>query len=321
MGTRELLELRIIGIAAATPRIRELELVSASGAALPGFSAGAHIDIELPNGEARSYSLLNDSSETHRYVLGVLRETDSAGGSAYIHDTLKVGDLVKAAPPTNDFQLYEAAEASILIAGGIGITPIMCMAARLQALGKDYTLHYCARSAADAAFLDQLKARHGDRLGTHFDGGDPSRGIDLKTLLTTRPAGAHVYVCGPIGLIRAVNAAASDWPKGTVHHELFKGGEADLAPVNNDQPFEIVLKKAGKSFTVPADKSILAVLKAEGFKIKTLCTTGRCGTCRVTYLSGKVDHRDDVLDDDEKGEVLQVCVSRAMPGETLVLDL
>ena len=155
----------------------------------------------------------------------------------------------------------------------------------------------------------------------HFDGGDPARGIDLKALLSTRPAGAHVYVCGPIGLIKAVKAAASDWPKGTVHHELFKGSEADLAPVNNDQPFDIVLKKAGRTFTVPADKSILAVLKAEGFKIKTLCTTGRCGTCRVTYLSGKVDHRDDVLDDDEKDSVLQVCVSRAMPGETLVLDL
>ena len=115
--------------------------------------------------------------------------------------------------------------------------------------------------------------------------------------------------------------AAADWPKGTVHYELFKGSEADLAPVNTDQPFEIHLKKTGKTFTVPADKSILAVLKAEGVRIKTLCSTGRCGTCRVTYLSGEVDHRDDVLDDDEKGEVLQVCVSRAMPGQTLVLDL
>ncbi len=316
-----MLELKVIDAEAATPRIRRVELVSASGGLLPAFTAGAHIDLELPNGEARFYSLLNDSSETNRYVLGVLRETESLGGSAYIHEKLKIGDVVKSSVPTNDFPLYEAAEANILIAGGIGITPIMSMAARLQALGKPYETHYCARSVEEAAFLDELKTRHGDRLKTHFDGGDPARGIDLKALLSTRPAGAHVYVCGPIGLIKAVKAAASDWPKGTVHHELFKGSEADLAPVNNDQPFDIVLKKAGRTFTVPADKSILAVLKAEGFKIKTLCTTGRCGTCRVTYLSGKVDHRDDVLDDDEKDSVLQVCVSRAMPGETLVLDL
>jgi ferredoxin-NADP reductase len=317
----ELLELKVTRIEAATPRIRLLELAPVAGSALPAFTAGAHIDLDMPNGEARSYSLLNDPGETHRYVLGVLREIESTGGSAYVHDAVRVGDVLKAAPPSNDFQLYEAAEANILIAGGIGITPIMSMAARLQALGKPYELHYCARSAEDAAFLGELEAKHGGRLKTHFDGGDPTKGVGLKELLTTRPAGAHVYVCGPIGLIKAVNAAAAEWPKGTVHHELFKGSEADLAPESNDQPFDILCKKAGKTFTVPADKSILAVLKAEGFKIKTLCTTGRCGTCRVTYLSGKVDHRDDVLDDDEKDTVLQVCVSRGMPGETLVLDL
>ncbi len=143
----------------------------------------------------------------------------------------------------------------------------------------------------------------------------------MKALLGVRPPGAHVYVCGPLGLIRDTIAAAADWPQGTVHYELFKGSAADLAPGHRDQPFDIVLKKAGKTLTVPADKSILAVLRGAGLKIKTLCTTGRCGTCRVTYLSGKVDHRDDVLDDDERQSVLQVCVSRAMPGETLVLDL
>ena len=313
--------LKVDRIDTATPRIRRIELSSADGSALPAFTAGAHIDVALPNGETRSYSLLNDQGQPRRYVIGVLRETESLGGSAYMHEKLVVGDTLQAAPPGNDFALYEAGEVNILIAGGIGITPLMSMAARLAEVGRGYTLYYCARSADEAAFLAELRARHGERLLTHFDGGDPARALDVKTLLGTRLPGMHVYVCGPIGLIRSTVTAASDWPKGTVHYELFKGSAADLAPVNTNQPFDIVLKKAGRTFTVPADKSILEVLKAEGFKVKTLCLAGRCGTCRVGYVSGKVDHRDDILDDDEKQDFLQVCVSRAMPGETLVLDL
>ena len=288
---------------------------------MPPFTPGSHIDIELPNAETRSYSLLNDCCETHRYVIGVLREKESLGGSAFLHDRLRVGDILDTSAPSNDFALYEPGETNILIAGGIGITPIMPMAARLAELGREYTLHYCARSAAEAPFLNELRERHGDRLAVLFDGGDPARGLDVKSLLATRAPGAHLYVCGPLGLIRDTVAAAADWPAGTVHYELFKGSEADIAAENRNQSFDIVLKKAGKTFTVPADKSILAVLRAEGIKIKTLCTSGRCGTCRVTYLSGRVDHRDDVLDDDERKTVLQVCVSRAMPGETLVLNL
>ena len=316
-----MLELKVNHLASVTARVRCVELVAAGGGALPAFTAGAHIDLTLGEDLTRSYSLLNDPHETHRYVLGVLREAESTGGSAFIHDHLKEGDVLQCSAPLNDFPLYEAGDANILIAGGIGVTPIMSMAARLQALGKAYDLHYCARAADDAAFLGELEKRYGEHLHTHFDGGDPAKGVDLKALLARRPAAGHVYVCGPLGLIKAVKEAAADWPKGTVHYELFKGSEADLAPVNTDQPFEVQLKKSGRTFTIPADKSILAVLKAEGVKIKTLCSTGRCGTCRVTYLAGEVDHRDDVLDDDEKGEVLQVCVSRAMPGETLVLDL
>lgn len=315
------MELRVRRIDAATPRIRRIELVGADGGALPPFGAGAHLDLDLPNGETRSYSLLNDPSDVDCYVLGVLREVESTGGSAYVHDRLAVGDLLQSTAPINHFPLTETADVYVLIAGGIGVTPLMPMAARLAALGKEYVLHYCARAPEEAAFLAELQARHGARLRTHFDGGDPARGIDLKALLAERPPAAHVYVCGPVGLIRSVIAAAAHWPPGTVHYELFKGSEADLAPENTDQAFEIVLKKAGRTLTVPADRTILAVLKAEGIKIKTLCTSGRCGTCRVAYVAGKVDHRDEVLDDEERAEFLQVCVSRALPGETLVLDL
>lgn len=315
------LELRVKSIDAATPRIRRIELVGTGGGALPPFSAGAHLDLELPNGETRSYSLLNAPGAADRYVIGVLRETESTGGSAFVHERLEPGDVLRSSAPINHFPLTETGDVYVLIAGGIGVTPLMSMATRLAELGKDYVLHYCARSPEEAAFLAELQLRHGARLRTHFDGGDPARGIDLHALLANRPPAAHVYVCGPVGLIRAVIAAAAHWPPGTVHYELFKGSEADVAPENKDQAFDIVLKKSGRRLAVPADRTILAVLRAEGIKVKTLCTSGRCGTCRVAYVAGKVDHRDEVLDDDERAEYLQVCVSRAMPGETLVLDL
>jgi vanillate O-demethylase ferredoxin subunit len=314
-------KLRVTHIEAATPRIRRVELRNADGGDLPAFTAGAHIDVELGNGEVRSYSLLNDPTETHRYVLGVLREHEGLGGSAWVHDNLKVGDVLNAEAPANDFPLDEEGESHILIAGGIGITPVIAMAARLAAIGKNYTLHYCARSEAEAAFHGELAARHGGKMKSHFDGGNPAAGLDVKSLLAVRPPAAHVYVCGPAGLIRAVREAARGWPEGTVHFELFKGSAADTAPVSNDQPFDIVLRKSNLTLHVPADKSILQVVRGAGVKVKTLCTRGTCGTCRVGLISGKVDHRDEVLDDDERDSFLQVCVSRAMPGETLVLDL
>ncbi len=316
-----MLSLKVARIENATPRIKRIELVAADGGPLPAFTAGAHIDLELGNGEARSYSLLNDPAEAHRYVIAVLREADGRGGSAWIHDALREGDVLASPPPINHFKLSEEGEHHILIAGGIGITPIASMAARLAALGKTYELRYCARAREEAAFVDELQAAHGDKLKPVFDGGDPARGLDVVTLLGKRPSAGHAYVCGPAGLIRAVREAGRDWPKGTIHYELFKGSEEDIALRKNDQPFDVVLNKSGRKLHVPADLSLLDVLKAEGLKIKTLCKEGVCGTCLVGLVSGKADHRDDVLSDEEREESLQVCVSRAMPGETLVLDL
>ena len=313
--------LKAIRIDHPTPRILRVELVAADGAALAPFTAGAHIDLELPNGEARSYSLLNDQGETHRYVIAVLREAQSKGASSWIHESLREGDALRSFAPSNNFPLSEAGEHSILIAGGIGVTPIMAMAARLAALGKAYALYYCARSRDEAAFADELEQRHGDKLKLVFDGGDPSAGLDVAALVAKRAAGGHLYVCGPSGLIRAVREAARDWPKGAVHYELFKGSEDDVAIRKNNAPFDVVLKRNGRTISIPADKTILDVLKAEGVKIKTLCRDGVCGTCTVGLVSGMAEHRDDYLSDDERETLIQVCVSRAMPGETLVLDL
>jgi ferredoxin-NADP reductase len=320
-GRNVLLALRVARIAAVTPRIKSVEFVAADGGALPAFTAGAHIDVALGNGETRSYSLLNDPTETQRYAIAVLRETDSRGGSTFVHDHLREGDVLSSSEPANNFPLNEAGERHILIAGGIGITPLMAMSRRLAAQGGAFTLHYCAKSRGEAAFVDELEAALGCRLVAHYDGGDISRGLDVAALLKERPAAAHVYACGPPGLIRAVREAATHWPKGTVHYELFRGSEADIAPRSTDQGFDVVLKRAGKTLHVPAGKSILQTLAEAGIKIKTLCKEGVCGTCRVGLVYGRADHRDEVLTDEERERNIQVCVSRALPGETLVLDL
>jgi vanillate O-demethylase ferredoxin subunit len=314
------LNLRVKSLVAVTPFIRQIELMAEQGA-LPAFTAGAHIDVTLRDGLERSYSLLNDPIETHRYVIAVLREADSRGGSTFVHDHLRVDDRLVSTPPLNNFPLNEAGDTHVLIAGGIGVTPLKSMAHRLVVRGLNVTLHYCARDRERAAYLDDLTTLLGERLHLHLDGGDPSRGLNVPALLSKRASAAHVYVCGPAGLIRAVREAARDWPKGTVHYELFRGVEADVAPRSTDQAFEITLARAGRTFTVPADKSILEVLRANGFKIKTLCKEGVCGTCRVGLLSGKADHRDEVLTDEQREREIQVCVSRALPNETLVLDL
>ena len=313
--------LKVTRMTDATARIKVYELADAGGGALPPFTAGAHLDFELGTGEARSYSLMNDPRETHRYQIAVQREIDSRGGSTWMHDALKEGDILQSSEPVNNFALNEAGEYHILIAGGIGITPILAMARRLAATGAAFDFHYCARSRDLAAFADMIEEEFPGHVHIHLDGGDPSMGLDVKALLLERPPGGHVYVCGPAGLIRAVRETTGHWPKGSVHYELFRGAEGDTAPRSSDTPFEIVLRRSGKQFTVPAGESILDVLRTEGYRIKTLCKEGVCGTCRVGLVGGVADHRDDVLTDDERESNIQVCVSRAMPGETLVLDL
>ena len=316
-----MIELRVAKVEQVTPRIKLFELIRLDGTPLPGFTAGAHIAIELGNGDERSYSLLNDQGETGRYVIAVLREEAGRGGSRWMHDVLRQGDVIRAGAPENDFRLSEAGDHHVLIAGGIGITPILSMAARLHEIGREYSIYYCARSEEEAAFAVEIATRHGERANFHYDGGVPGCGLDVASLLADRPSAAHAYVCGPGGLIRAVREAGRHWPSGTVHFELFKGSNTDIGMDALNEPFDVICKRAGKRFTIPADRSILEVLKADGFRIRSLCNEGVCGTCRVDLISGEVDHRDECLDEDEHEEAIQVCVSRAKPGQTLVLDL
>ena len=317
----QVLTLRVDRIQNATPRIRKIEFVSAEGLSLPPFTAGSHIDVELGNGEERSYSLMNEQGATDRYVVAVLREAAGRGGSAWMHEVLREEDIVRASEPTNNFRLSEGGEHHILIAGGIGVTPIVSMAARLKQLERDYTIHYCAREPGDAPFTEELKQQHGERIKFYFDGGDPSRGLNVSALLQTRPTAGHAYVCGPAGLIHATREAGQHWPTGTIHYELFKGLPIDTDVRARDLPFDVVLNRSNATLHIPTDRTILDVLKANGYRVKQMCREGVCGTCRVGVLSGKIDHRDDCLDDDDRDDAMQVCVSRAMPGETLVLDL
>ena len=319
-----MLALKVARIVAQTPRIKSVELVAADGGTLPAFTAGAHIDVALGNGETRSYSVLNDSNETHRYVIAVLRETESRGGSTFVHDHLKVGDILASSPPANNFALNEAGERHILIAGGIGITPLMSMSRRLAGRNGEFTLHYCARSRAEAAFIDDIETELGTRLHTHFDGGDIARGLDVVALLRERTSAAHVYVCGQPGLIsrgaREATPHCAEGQRSTTNCSAAR--EADIAPRSSDQTFDIVLQRTGKTLTVPPDKSILETLAGAGIKVKTLCKEGVCGTCRVGLVAGRADHSDEVLTDEERERHIQVaCSQAAQPGETLVLDL
>jgi ferredoxin-NADP reductase len=317
-GAPDTLEVRVAGIADLTARIRQFELVS-DGTALPTFEAGAHVEITVGQGVTRFYSLCNDPRERHRYVLAVLREPQGVG-SGWMHDAVKVGDRLTIHSPRNAFPLDETAAEHILIAGGVGITPIRSMAFRLAATGATYRLIYCSQSAEDTAFRADLLEAHGARLHLHHDAGDPTRRIDLAATLRHHPEGAHVYVCGPKPMVDAVRMATIHWPAGTVHVEIFSSPAKPKAYVN--EAFEVELARSGRVLQVPADRTLLEVLLAAGVKASYVCREGHCSTCGIRLLAGLADHRDDVMDDDEKAEqkTIYVCVSRAVPGERLVID-
>ncbi|OXY83762.1 PDR/VanB family oxidoreductase [Oceanimonas doudoroffii] len=300
--------------------IRSVELALESGEALPPFEAGAHLAMHLDNGLTRQYSLYDRPGIRHSYRVAVLKDPASRGGSRFMHE-LKVGDRISVSGPVNHFPLAKEAASSLLIAGGIGVTPILSMALALHHVGSPFQMHYCARHAEDAAFVDWLKnaAPFGDRVQLHFDGGDPSKGLDLRALLAEVVPGRHLYCCGPGGLMDAVEAASSHWPAGTVHFERFK---ASPVVTGENRPFRIYLCRSKMELEVPAEKTALKVLKENGFDIDTICEEGVCGSCLTDVLEGEPEHRDQILTEDEKSmnDVMAVCCSRAK-SDRLVLDL
>jgi vanillate O-demethylase ferredoxin subunit len=299
--------------------ISSFELRPADGHSLPGFTAGAHITVDMAAGISRSYSLVNSQEETHRYVIAVSRDRASRGGSRYMHDSVKVGDVLHVSAPRNNFPLFEGAARSVLIAGGIGITPLWNMARRLYSLGADWDLHYAARSRRAAAFVHDMASLGPEamqRIHLHFDDEADERKIDLGEVLDV-PPDVHVYCCGPIPMLRAFEAASASRPRSTVHTEYFLAPET-TAPTD----FVVRLAKNGAVITVPECSSILDELLRRGIDVPYSCREGTCGTCETRVLDGIPDHRDVVLSEDERrsNAKTMICCSRALSPE-LVLDL
>jgi ferredoxin-NADP reductase len=310
------LRLRIRSATWEAPNVLSYELRPLEGGELPPFTAGAHIDLTLPNGLVRSYSLINPQSERHRYVVAVQKDRASRGGSKWIHENIRAGDIVPVNGPRNNFALDETAEKSIFIAGGIGITPILSMIERLSALGRDWELVYCSRIRSDTPFLEALQTK--PRVRFNFDQEPGGKMLDIAALVGAGTANAHLYCCGPLPMLEAFEQATKDLARNRVHLEYFAAKE----PPARAGGFKVVLAKSGREFAVPPGKTILDTLRDSGIDVPHSCTEGVCGTCETKVLEGIPDHRDLILTETERAsnKTMMICCSGAK-SEKLVLDL
>jgi vanillate O-demethylase ferredoxin subunit len=302
--------------------IRSFELVSPDGDLLPGFAAGAHIDVHTPQGTTRQYSLLNDDRERHRYVIAVLREEDGRGGSRWMHDVVEAGMHLRIGAPRNAFPLEECSAPIVLIAGGIGITPILAMAKCLEAKGTPYNLHFVTRSMARTPFLSELSQPPLANKVALYRGDCPDeQRFDAKKLIDSLSPGSHIYLCGSVGFMDAVCVVLQARPDIVLHKEYFAAPA--VQPVGNDETFTLKLARSGVEVVVPSDKSIVEVLADHGVECPLNCEQGICGTCLTTVISGEIDHRDFYLSatDRARGDQMLICVSRARHGSVLELDL
>ena len=316
------LTVRVLRKTAEAQDIASFELAADDGRPLPAFGAGAHIDVQLPGGLTRQYSLCNDPQETHRYLIAVLRDPASRGGSSALHDAVAVGQLLQISPPKNQFALAYAARRSLLLAGGIGITPLLSMAERLAQSGADFEVHYCTRSRERTAFAGRIAAApFADRVSFHLDDGAAAQKLDLAALLGTPRGDEHVYVCGPKGFMDAVldTARAAGWPEAQLHVEFF-GAEA--ATPAGDTAFEVQIASSGRWVPVAVGQTVVQALADVGIEVMTSCGQGVCGTCLTRLLAGEPEHRDLYLTPEEQAANDQFlpCCSRARSAR-LVLDI
>lgn len=302
--------------------ICSFEFVDANGENLPPFSAGSHIDVHLPNGLVRQYSLCNDPAETHRYLIAVLRDPSSRGGSMAMHE-LTQGQTLSISEPKNHFALTHQAPHSLLLGGGIGITPILCMAERLSNIGAQFTVHYCSRSPERTAFASRIAASTFARsVFFHHDSGAAQQKLDVNALLAEQPTGTHLYVCGPTGFMNAVLNAArqSAWSEDRLHREYFSAATRVFGGA--DGSFDVQIASSGRVISVTADRSVVAALAQAGIEVPVSCEQGVCGTCLTRVIEGTPDHRDMFLTPDEqaRGDQFTPCCSRSKSAR-LVLDL
>ena len=294
-------------------------LADPHGRPLPVFSAGAHIDVRVSEGLVRQYSLCNTEADRDHYRIAVLREPSSRGGSTGMHDTLEEGDLVQISAPKNHFPL-EPAKRTVLMAGGIGITPLLCMAERLAVSEAEFELHYCGRTRKAMAFLEDIEqAEWANRARVYID--DEGAQLAVADVAGAPDPDTHLYVCGPAGFIDHVLSTCRDtgWSSDQLHIEYFAGA---VIPSGDSDSFEVQVASSGESFTVPADKTVYEVLRDNGIEIMVSCEQGVCGTCLTRVLDGTPDHRDLYMDDAEHAanDQFTPCCSRSLTP-TLVLDI
>ncbi|MBA2960501.1 MULTISPECIES: PDR/VanB family oxidoreductase [Ramlibacter] len=301
--------------------ICSLELVHPGGELLPAFTAGAHIDVHVSPQLVRQYSLCNDPTERHHWRIAVLRDPASRGGSAGVHERLHAGTTLQVSAPRNHFELV-AARRSVLVAGGIGITPILAMAQVLHATQQEFAMHYCARSERRMAFRREIQASgYAANVRFHAADGPTEQQFDPGQALAGGDAATHLYVCGPSGFMDhvLVTARALGWPEENLHREQFAA-----APVatGEDLAFEVQLARSGRTCTVPAGRSALQVLLEQGVDIPFSCESGVCGTCITRVLDGEPAHRDSFFTDAERAanDQFTPCCSRSRTAR-LVLDL
>lgn len=318
--SQEELVLAVRQIRQETPDVLSFELASGDGRPLPPHAAGAHITLRLPGGLARSYSLLGGGANGACYRIAVKREAQGGGGSVWMHDTLRVGQTIKCLPPANDFKLVEDAPHSIFFAGGIGITPLLSMIARLDSLGRRWTLYYSGASRMRMAFRDDVLelAGHGRGEVKLFFTAEGDARCDLSSVIAAAPAGTHFYCCGPNGLIDAFIEACGTRTPAFCHYERFAASR-DAA---TEGGYELLLSRDGRRLPVPAGKTMLDVLLDAGVDVPYACTQGVCGTCRVGVRSGVPDHRDECLSEAEReaNTAVIACCSGAC-SRVLELDL
>ncbi|MCJ8207548.1 PDR/VanB family oxidoreductase [Pseudomonas sp. RGM2987] len=297
------------------------ELIRVDGQPLPAFSAGSHIDMHLPGGLIRQYSLCNHPEERHRYLIGVLKDSASRGGSRSLHEQILPGMRLYISEPRNLFPLAPQARRSLLFAGGIGITPILCMADHLAQSGAAFQLHYCARSRERAAFVERLRrSPYADRVFLHFDE-EPQTALDAAALLAVPSEDLHLYVCGPGGFMQHIleTAQARGWTQDCLHREYFAAAPTDTRA---DGSFSVKLASSGQVFEIPADRSVVQVLESHGIDVPVSCEQGVCGTCLTRVLDGVPEHRDLFLTEAEQAcnDQFTPCCSRSKTP-MLVLDL
>jgi ferredoxin-NADP reductase len=294
-----------------------LTLVDPDGDSLPPWTPGAHVDLILGPDLVRQYSLCGNPSDSRTIRVGILKSPDSRGGSAFVHEKLTAGSKVRVRGPRNHFPLVGAPR-YLFIAGGIGITPMLPMIAEASAAGADWRLVYGGRSRESMGFVNEL-TEYGDRVSLvpQDEAGLP----DLDTLLGTPEPDTLVYCCGPEPLLQAVEKCCATWPHGSLHFERFAAKKIE-GDGTEDRPFELLLARSGRTLTVPADKTTLEVVQEAGISVLASCQEGICGTCEQIVVEGQVDHRDSILDEDEReaNETMMICVSRAR-SDSLTLDL